>query len=93
MREKNDVIHGAKYRSFAIIRVTDISLCLFTDAAPLYASSKTSLSVMFSSIIELPQRVREAQENILVHSLIIGKNLCRFRKSICCLFICFYVLK
>jgi hypothetical protein len=49
---------------------------LFTDAAPLYASSKTSLSVMFSSIIELPQRVREAQENILVHSLIVGKYFC-----------------
>jgi hypothetical protein len=30
---------------------------------------------MFSSIIELPQKVREAKENILVHSLIIGNSI------------------
>jgi hypothetical protein len=69
-------MHGAKYKSFEINFASNISLCLFTDAAPLYASSKTSLSVMFSSIIELPQRVREAQENILVHSLKVGKYFC-----------------
>ena len=64
-------MHGFKYKSKALDG-TEISLCLFSDAAPITASSKTSLSVMFSSILELPQRVREAKENIIVHSLIIG---------------------
>jgi hypothetical protein len=71
-KEKNDVMHGSKYNHLELDSCSKISLFLFADAAPLYASSKTSLSVMFSSIIELPQRVREAKENILVHSLIIG---------------------
>ena len=72
-REKNDIMHGRKYKSFKIDG-TEISLCLSADAAPIYASMKTSLTVMFSSIIELPQRVREAKENIIVHSLIVGNK-------------------
>jgi hypothetical protein len=74
-KEKNDVMHGEKYKSCNFIGHSPISLCLFADAAPLYASSKTSLSVMFSSIIELPQKVREAKENILVHSIIVGNRI------------------
>ena len=66
-------MHGQKYKNLTV-NGTPISLCLFADAAPIYKSSKTSLSVMFSSIIELPQRVREAKENIIVHSLIVGKQ-------------------
>ena len=71
-KEKNDVMQGSKYKSLKVDGFSDVSLCLFADAAPLYASSKISLSVMLSSIMELPQRVREAKENIIVHSLIIG---------------------
>ena len=65
-------MHGLKYKN-SNLTGTEISLCLFSDAAPLQQSSKTSLSVMFSSIIELPQRIRESKENILVHSLIVGE--------------------
>jgi len=65
-------MHGYKYKNQSI-KATDINLCLFSDAAPLYGSSKISLSVIFSSIIELLQKVREAKQNIIVHSLIIGK--------------------
>ena len=67
-------MHGHKYTNKSIDN-TDINLCLFSDAAPLYGSSKISLSVIFSSIVELPQRVREAKQNIIVHSLIVGKKM------------------
>jgi hypothetical protein len=53
-------MHGIKYKDCNLMGKNQISLCLFADAAPLYASSKTSLPVMFSSIIELTQEVREA---------------------------------
>jgi len=65
-------MHGYKYKS-TTSDGNDVTLCLFSDAAPLYKSSKISLSVIFSSILELPQRAREAKQNILVHSLIVGK--------------------
>jgi hypothetical protein len=68
-------MHGEKYKTCTFDGYSPIFLCLFADAAPLYASSKTSLSVMFSLIIELPQKVREAKENILVHSLIVGNRI------------------
>jgi hypothetical protein len=68
-------MHGYKYKSKAL-GGDAITLCLFSDAAPLYVSSKISLSVIFSSILELPQRVREAKQNILVHSLIVGRLFC-----------------
>lgn len=72
--EKNDVMHGYKYQNKSFDN-TDVSLCLFSDAAPIYNSSKISLSVIFSSILELPQRAREAKQNIIVHSLIVGKTI------------------
>ncbi len=67
-REENDIMHGRKYKSLKIDG-TEISLCLFADAAPINASTKTSLSEMLSSIIELPQRIREAKEIIFFIAL------------------------
>jgi hypothetical protein len=67
-------MHGYKYQNKSFDN-TDISLCLFSDADPIYNFSKISLSVIFSSILELPQRAREAKQNIIVHSLIVGKTI------------------
>jgi hypothetical protein len=69
-------MHGEKYNTCTFDGYSPISLCLFADAAPLYTSSKTSLSVIFSSLIEsIIQKVQDSKENILVQSLIVGNHI------------------
>jgi hypothetical protein len=43
---------------------------MFYDSTPLLKSK--NLSVMFSSILNLPQRIREAKDNLIVHSIVMG---------------------
>jgi hypothetical protein len=55
----------------ALLTVILQSLCVY-----LYTSSKTSLSVIFSSLIEsIIQKVQDSKENILFKSLIVGNHI------------------
>jgi hypothetical protein len=72
--EFNDVLNGSKYQT-VLHNNNQISLCLFADSTPLVKSKNLSLWIMMSSILELPHKVREAKNNIVIHSLWIGNQI------------------
>ena len=62
---------GQKYREESTNK-SFLSLCLFCDGTLLVKSKNLSLWVMFASILELPQKVRESKNNMLVLSFLVG---------------------
>ena len=77
LKENNyDIINSKKYKTYSNNDTTQyLSLCLFCDGTPLIKSKNVSMWIMLSSIMELPQRVRESKQNILIHSIIIGNTI------------------
>jgi hypothetical protein len=65
-------MNGKKYKDQYNYKKT-ISLCLFCDGTPLVRSKNLSLWVMFASIMELPQKVRESKNNTIVASFLVGE--------------------
>ena len=63
---------GAKFKSEKSTG-KKISLCLFADATLLLKSKNMQLWVMVSSILELPRKVREAKNNIIIYRFFIGQ--------------------
>ena len=53
----------------------NLSLILFCDGTPIVKSRNLSLWVMVSSIVELPQKVRESKQNMIIHSIIVGNSI------------------
>ena len=77
LKENNyDIINSKKYKTYSNNDPTQyLSLCFFCDGTPLIKSKNVSMWIMLSSIMELPQRVRESKQNILIHSIIIGNTM------------------
>ena len=65
-----DIISGLKYK----YREDFLNLVLFADGVNYNKSSNKTIWAILSSIVELPQVLRDSHENIIAHSLWSGSN-------------------
>jgi hypothetical protein len=73
IESNEDVLSGAKYTA-ALSNHNAINLCLFCDSTPIVKSKNLQMWVIASSIIDLPHKIRESVNNLVLHSILIGNQ-------------------